>query len=96
MCKLCKRRICMPNCPNYLPQETTRCASCGEPLSVGDGFYRKNGFPYCESCLDFADAETLVRICELSKREWLTQMGFEHETAEPKADYGRYYDPVSN
>lgn len=96
MCDLCKRRLCAPNCPNCLPQATIRCASCGEELSVGDGFYRKNGFPYCESCLDFADTETLIRICETNKREWLRQMGFTHETAESRTYCGRLYDPVSN
>ncbi len=45
-------------------------------IRIKKGFYRLNGFPYCEECLDFADAETLLRICEIPKRKWLEQMGF--------------------
>lgn len=86
MCKICQKKHCPPNCPAFSPNKEQNselyCASCGEVLTNGEGFYRKSGFPYCETCLDFADSETLVRICELNKREWLTQMGFTHETAE--------------
>lgn len=98
MCKECKKRICPPNCPNFKRQEqdTVHCASCGEPIDQENGFYQKDGFPYCESCLDFADTETLIRICETSKREWLKHMGFTHKKAEPKKSYGRIYDAVSN
>ena len=97
MCKECRRRVCASNCPNFKPktENSVYCTSCGEILSKGDGFYQKNGFPYCESCLDFADAETLIRICETSKREWLKSMGFTHQTMEPKQAYGRIYDAIS-
>ena len=88
MCKTCQRKVCPPTCPAFLPRKKQdaglHCTCCGETLHHGDGFYRKHGFPYCESCLDFADAETLLRICELNKREWLTQMGFIHETVATK------------
>ena len=86
MCKVCQKKSCPPNCPTFSRNHGQKgelyCVSCGEAIKSGDGFYRKSGFPYCESCLDFADAETLVRICGLNKREWLIQMGFIHETVE--------------
>ena len=52
------------------------CVLCGEPIGWKESFYRIHGFPYCETCLDFSDIETIVRICEMPKREWLEQMGF--------------------
>lgn len=88
MCKVCQKRTCPPNCPAFShhtkQNDAIHCTCCGETLTLGEGFYRKHGFPYCESCVDFADSETLVRICELSKREWLSQMGFIHETVATK------------
>lgn len=84
MCKICQKKICPPNCPSFSRNQEQNgdihCTFCGEAVTNGDGFYRKHGFPYCESCLDFADAETLIRICETNKREWLKQMGFIHES----------------
>ncbi len=56
-----------------------QCVRCGEILHAGEGCYRIHGFPYCELCLDSADAEELVRICEIPKRVWLEQMGFCYE-----------------
>ncbi len=53
-----------------------QCASCGELLHAGEEFYQRNGNPYCSICLDNADTEDLIRICEISKRNWLEQMGF--------------------
>lgn len=88
MCKICQKKLCPSNCPafSYGKEQDAElhCAYYGESLRNGDGFYRKHGFPYCEGCLDFADTETIIRICELSKREWLTQMGFIHETVVTK------------
>lgn len=84
MCKLCKRMICPPNCPNFAEKDESvavvRCVLCGGKIHDGDGCYRMHGFPYCEDCLDFSDIETLVRICEISKREWLGRLGFTYET----------------
>lgn len=84
MCKVCKRMICPPTCPNFESNDRSarilRCASCGKALRRGDGFYQKNGFPYCEDCLELADTDTLVRICETQKQTWLEQMGFAHKT----------------
>ena len=80
MCDQCKKLICDPNCPNFdvLEKDSSkvRCVLCGETALAGVDFYAMHGFPYCEACLDAADAETFVRICEIPKREWLKKMGF--------------------
>ena len=82
ICEICKMRRCPPPCPNFEPENPPlQCVQCGDVIAEGKGYYRSHGFPYCESCLDFADAETLVRICEIPKRQWLEQMGFTYETA---------------
>ncbi len=63
-----------------------QCVRCGEMLRSGEGCYRIHGFPYCELCLDSADAEELVRICEIPKRVWLEQMGFSYECVQLEED----------
>ena len=90
MCILCKSAICVSKCPNYEAKAVTRtvirCTLCGERIEESDRYYVANGFPYCESCLDFSDTETLVRICEIPKRKWLEQMGFVYESKEDAHD----------
>ena len=80
MCELCHRANCKSDCPNFKPPrngtEVGRCVLCGEPIGADRGYYRMHGFPYCEACLEDADSETLIRICETSRREWLKKMGF--------------------
>jgi len=79
MCKLCNRRICPRNCPNFeedREERAEKCVLCGEAVADAGGGYRMHGFPYCSSCLDAADSDTLVRICETTKRKWLQDMGF--------------------
>lgn len=77
ICEICKKRVCLPACPRFqAPDVEEYCVLCGDPIGQKKGVYRLNGFPYCEECLDFADAETLLRICEMPKRKWLEQMGF--------------------
>lgn len=86
MCRVCKRLICPPSCPNFEGERKTgrriRCVMCGEALTAESGFYQRHGFPYCEDCLECADSETLVRICEISKRKWLEGMGFYYRKKE--------------
>ena len=83
MCDQCLHAFCPPSCPNFIGQDEKRhtiyCVLCGEPLREGEAFYRIHGFPYCELCIDGADTEELVRICEIPKRTWLEQMGFMQE-----------------
>ena len=62
------------------------CSLCGDDLREEKGFYLRNGFPYCETCLDFSDTETLVRICEIPKRKWLEQLGFTYESTDGTED----------
>ena len=84
MCNDCKRMICPSDCPSFEEkQEPNRiyCRICGERIFAETGFYQMNGFPYCTECLDFADSEMLVRICEMSKRKWLEKMGFSYTSA---------------
>ena len=84
MCDQCFQRFCPPSCPNFEENSGKArriyCVLCGERLRGGETFYRIHGFPYCELCLDNADAEELVRICEIPKRIWLEQMGFSKES----------------
>ena len=83
MCNDCKRMICPSNCPSFAEKEdgsVIYCRICGERIFSENGFYQMNGFPYCTECLDFADSEMLVRICEMSKRKWLEKMGFLYTT----------------
>ena len=89
ICEFCKMSVCPPVCPGFsLKKAVLQCVQCGDVIPAGKGYYRAHGFPYCETCLDFADAETLVRICEIPKREWLKQMGFTYETAGDESDKG--------
>ena len=92
MCRECKRMICPSNCPFESEKREDRklhCAICGELILPKNGFYRMNGFPYCTECLDFADSETLVRICEISKRKWLEKMGFSYAVDAKNEERGR-------
>jgi hypothetical protein len=73
--------ICPSDCPSDGKKRVNGeiyCSICGELILPKTGYYCMNGFPYCTECLDFADAETLVRICEMSKRKWLEKMGFSY------------------
>ena len=90
MCELCQRDRCPSRCPNYLPPKGLRtarkrapfCRLCGERIEEGAFFYQRNGFPYCEACMDVIDTDQLVRICELSRQEWLEKMGFLYQKQE--------------
>lgn len=91
MCEQCQKTVCPSGCPNYREkggERLVRCVHCGEILRAGEGFYRIHGFPYCEFCLDSAEAEELVRICEIPKRKWLEQMGFKFDRV---GESGRIY-----
>lgn len=83
MCDQCLRAFCPPSCPNFTGRQEKRqaiyCVLCGERLQEGEAFYRIHGFPYCELCIDNAEVDELVRICEIPKRIWLEQMGFTQE-----------------
>ncbi|MBQ8214151.1 MAG: hypothetical protein IJZ80_09090 [Clostridia bacterium] len=89
MCDQCFQQFCPCDCPNFNENEGKNralyCVLCGERLQPGEAFYRIHGFPYCEFCLDSAEAEELVRICEIPKRKWLEQMGFSQERV-PEGD----------
>lgn len=52
------------------------CATCGAELDAERGYYERDGFPYCRECIEYAEIETLIRICETNKREWLEKLGF--------------------
>ena len=83
MCKLCNSLPCPPNCPNHRQitvKKVVRCVLCGERITSGQPCYRANGFPYCENCLRFSDAESVIRICENDFAKGLFKLGFEDNT----------------
>ena len=53
-----------------------RCLLCGELVGVDDGYYQKDGFPYCKACMEVIDTDLLIRICETDRQTWLESMGF--------------------
>ena len=55
-----------------------RCRSCGAWLSAGDGYYEKDGKPYCEDCVGGATLSDLVRICEAEEDELTEAVGLRH------------------
>lgn len=54
------------------------CQYCGKALTGGEGCYRRNGKPYCEECVESADLEDLIRICETDTDELYRSMGLSH------------------
>ena len=56
----------------------TRCRSCGARLMEGDGYYEKDGKPYCEDCLEGAGLADLVRISETEVETLLSSIGLRH------------------
>ena len=55
---------------------TPRCLLCGEEISLQKGFYERDGFPYCNFCMEVIDTDSLIRICETNRQKWLENMGF--------------------
>jgi len=68
------------NC--FLRQEsnefTLKCQSCGRILTGGEGYYQTDGKPYCEECVESADLEDLVRICETTAQTIYCLIGLSH------------------
>ena len=66
------------NEPKCSQNRVEHCVMCGDAVSVESGYYSMHGLVYCAGCLDYSDAETLIRICEIPKRIWFEKMGFEY------------------
>ena len=66
----------------FLEQEsdefTVKCHSCGQILVGGEGFYQADGKPYCEECVESADLQDLIRICETEADELYRSIGLRH------------------
>ena len=73
MCEICGKWACPPNCPGYGEGESERCGICGERLHEGEVVYEMDGKPYCAMCVEGADLEELVRICESEDAEALLE-----------------------
>ena len=54
------------------------CQYCGKILIGGEGYYQQNGKPYCEECVENADLEDLIRICETDTDELYRAVGLRH------------------
>ena len=73
---------------NYLPNIPTfggtdgafsiSCQYCGRILMGGEGYYQRNGKPYCEECVESADLEDLIRICETDTYDLYQSIGLRH------------------
>ena len=73
---------------NYVPNSaifegsagdfTVNCQYCGRILMGGEGYYQQNGKPYCEECVEGADLEDLIRICETDTDELYRSVGLRH------------------
>lgn len=57
---------------------TISCRYCGKILIGGEGYYQQNGKPYCEECVESADLEDLIRICETDSDELYRSVGLQH------------------
>ncbi len=58
---------------------TVKCGYCGRILIGGEGYYQKDGKPYCEDCVESADLEDLIRICETDSHELFRSVGLTHD-----------------
>ena len=67
----------------FLEQESNefsiKCCSCGQILMGGEGYYQADGKPYCEECVESADLEDLVRICETNMESIYRSIGLSHQ-----------------
>lgn len=80
MCKICKQAICPANCPSFVGdwegERERTCVMCGAWIDAERGYYEIHGFPYCRECIEYAELDSLVRICEINKRKCLEILGF--------------------
>ncbi len=78
MCRECKNMVHPPLSqfdPSRQPFGGTRCRNCGADLTKRDCFYLSHGKPYCPDCIEDASVDDLVRFCETTWDEWLSEMG---------------------
>ena len=96
MCKLCRKLICPPFCPDSREKEEAYggevCRNCGAVLREGELFYRSHGKPYCQTCIEEATPDDLVRFCETTWEDWLEEMGIEPVLSIPRVHVGGAYD----
>lgn len=64
---------------NFQSEFTVKCQACGRILMCGEGYYQRDGKPYCEECVESADLEELIRICETDTQELYRSVGLTHE-----------------
>ena len=58
---------------------SVNCRYCGKILMGGEGYYQRDGKPYCEECVENADLEDLIRICETNTDELYRSVGLRHD-----------------
>ena len=63
---------------DFDPSISIHCFDCGRVLMGGEGYYQKDGKPYCEHCVESADLEDLIRICETDADEIYRAVGLAH------------------
>lgn len=67
MCSECGMFYCPPGCPGEsdAPRGGICCSLCGSRLKKGDEYcIDEDGEVICRECVDAAEIETILRICE--------------------------------
>lgn len=68
-----------PSFAGYCSDFSVKCQDCGRILIGGEGYYQRDGKPYCEDCVESADLEDFIRICETDKEELYRAVGLTHK-----------------
>ena len=65
MCPICKRRVCLPACPNRKSDYEKRCAVCGCGICRGERYYRIcGGVTVCEACAEEVSLYEFATKCK--------------------------------
>lgn len=65
MCPICKRRICLPECPNHRELYAKKCQVCGGGICRGESYYLLGGdFVLCSTCVEELSLYGFAVKCE--------------------------------
>lgn len=63
VCQECHKAFCPAACPNSEPDNSLRCALCGEVLEENNYFFDDCSNLYCPECINEADVRDILWIC---------------------------------